>query len=83
MPPTAFEVDSMRPVPLGIGGEAVVLDPSVRFRIPPGTVPVRISPRHPGTMLSAMQLDHPVDGLSALIASGRPPTSRQLPGERP
>jgi len=29
-----------------------------------------------------MQPDHPVDGLSALIASGRPPTSPQLPDER-
>ena len=46
-----FQVDSTRPVPLGIDGEAVVLDPPIRFRIRPGTLRVRISPdtpvRHP------------------------------------
>jgi diacylglycerol kinase family enzyme len=46
-----FQVDSTRPVPLGIDGEAVVLDHPIRFRIRPGTLRVRISPdtpvRHP------------------------------------
>ena len=76
---TTFEIDSMRPVPLGIDGEAVVLDPPVRFRIRPGTLRVRISPRHPGASPSAMEPDHVVDGLGALIAiaSGRLPTSGQ------
>jgi hypothetical protein len=72
-----FEVASTRPVPLGIDGEAVVLDPPVRFRTRPGTLRVRISPRHPGASPSAMQPDRFVDGLGALvaIASGRLPTS--------
>ena len=60
---TTFEINSMRPVPLGIDGEAVVLDPPVRFRIRPGTLRVRISPRHPGASPSAMEPDHVVDGL--------------------
>jgi len=45
-----------------------MLDPPVRFRIRPRTLRVRISPRHPGASPSAMQPDHVVDGLGALIA---------------
>ena len=76
---TDFEVGSTRPVPLGIDGEAVMLDPPVRFRIRSGALRVRISPRHPGASPSAMQPDHVADGLGALvaIASGRLPTSEQ------
>ena len=76
---TDFEVASTRPVPLGIDGEAFMLDPPVRFRIRPRTLRVRISPRHPGASPSAMQPDHIADGLGALIAiaSGRPPISEQ------
>jgi diacylglycerol kinase family enzyme len=82
---TTFEVASTRPVPLGIDGEAVVLDPPVRFRIRPRTLRVRISPRHPGASPSAMQPDHVVDGLGALIAiaSGRLPTRKQTAGDPP
>jgi len=69
-------------VPLGLGGDAVVLDPPVRFRIRPGMLRVRISARRTGTTPSAMPPDHLVDGLGAVIVSGRPPTSRQLPGDR-
>ena len=74
---TTFEVASTRPVPLGIDGEAFVLDPPVRFRIRPRTLRVRISPRHPGASPSAMQPDHLVDGVGALIAiaSGRLPAT--------
>jgi diacylglycerol kinase family enzyme len=77
-----FAVDSARPVPLGIDGEAFVLDPPVRFRIRPGTLRVRISPRHPGASPSAMQPDRFLDGVGTLltIAAGRLPTSAQAPG---
>ena len=80
---TDFEVDSTRPVPLGIDGEAVMLDPPVRFRIRPGTLRVRISPRHPGASPSALQPDHIADGLGALvaIASGRLPPASNLPDD--
>lgn len=73
-----FEVDSARPVPLGIDGEATVLDPPVRFRIRPRTLRVRISPRHPGASPSAMEPERVGDGLKALfaIAGGRFPTGR-------
>jgi len=70
-----FEVDSALPVALGIDGEAVVLDPPVRFRIRPRTLRVRISPRHPGASPSTLQPDRVLDGLRALvsIAAGRLP----------
>jgi diacylglycerol kinase family enzyme len=71
-----FEVNSAHPVPLGIDGEAVVLEPPVRFRIRPRTLRVRISPRHPGASPSAMEPDRLGDSVHALaaIAAGRLPT---------
>ncbi|HEY0815198.1 MAG TPA: diacylglycerol kinase family protein [Pseudonocardia sp.] len=75
-----FEVNSANPVPLGIDGEAVVLEPPVYFRIRPGTLRVRISPRHPGASPSAMEPDRLGDSLRALaaIAAGRLPPARAL-----
>ena len=45
---TSFEVRSAGPVEVGIDGEALLLDPPIRFRILPGAVRVRIPPRAPG-----------------------------------
>src|SRR5581483_1487652 len=77
-----FEVDSSQPVPLGIDGEAAVLDPPVHFRIHPRSLRVRISPRHPGMSPSAIQPEHFGEGLVALatIAAGRQPTSQSDAG---
>jgi diacylglycerol kinase family enzyme len=71
-----FEVFSARPIPLGIDGEAVVLEPPVQFRIRPHALRVRISPRHPGASPSAIEPENVGDGLRALatIAAGRLPT---------
>jgi diacylglycerol kinase family enzyme len=76
----AFQIDSAHPVPLGIDGEAVVLDPPIRFRIRPGALRVRIAPQHPGASPSAMQPDRVADGFRALatIAAGRVPTTEVL-----
>ena len=49
-----FEVDSERPVPAGIDGEALVLDPPLNFRVRPGVLRVRIARQHPGASPSAM-----------------------------
>ena len=72
---SAFQVDSAQPVPLGIDGEAVVLDPPIRFRIRSRVLRVRIAPQHPGVSPSAMQPDHARDGFRVLaaIAAGRNP----------
>ena len=43
-----FEVDADGPVAAGIDGEALKVDPPLRFRIRPGVLRVRIAPAHPG-----------------------------------
>ncbi|HET7444882.1 MAG TPA: diacylglycerol kinase family protein [Solirubrobacterales bacterium] len=48
-----FEIDADGPVPLGVDGESLTLEPPLRFRIRPKTLRVRISHRHPGASPSA------------------------------
>ncbi|HEX5910797.1 MAG TPA: diacylglycerol kinase family protein [Thermoleophilaceae bacterium] len=68
-----FEVDAAGPVAAGVDGEALTLDPPLRFRIRPGVLRVRISRRHPGASPSAIAPEGLGDGLAALarIARGR------------
>ncbi|MDP9228311.1 MAG: diacylglycerol kinase, partial [Actinomycetota bacterium] len=74
----SFEVDAEGPVPAGIDGEAVQLEPPLRFRIRPGVLTVRIARRHPGASPSAGAPDGVWDGVRALgrIAVGRDPAGR-------
>jgi diacylglycerol kinase family enzyme len=44
----AFVIDSDRPVPAGVDGEALTLEPPLRFATRPGALRVRLSPHHPG-----------------------------------
>lgn len=69
----SFEVDSGSPVAAGIDGEAVVIEPPLRFRSMPGALRVRIARNHPGASPSAGLPEHPGAGLRALarIAAGR------------
>jgi diacylglycerol kinase family enzyme len=48
-----LEVSAPAPVHAGIDGEAVDLDPPLRFASRPASLRVRISPRHPGASPSA------------------------------
>jgi diacylglycerol kinase family enzyme len=48
-----FEVDADRPVPAGIDGEALKLEPPLRFQIRPAVLRVRIARKHPGASPSA------------------------------
>jgi diacylglycerol kinase family enzyme len=68
-----FEVSSEKPVPAGIDGEAVVLDPPVRFRTRPAALRVRIASAHPGASPSAMLPDSPWQAIRSLagFVSGR------------
>jgi hypothetical protein len=50
----AFELDAEAPVPAGADGEAVTLDPPLRFTIRHEALRVRISRRHPGLSPSAL-----------------------------
>jgi len=71
-----FTVDSDAPVPVGVDGEALVMDPPLVFRSRPGALRVRIARAHPGASPSS---DAPVNASAALVAliriiGGRPGT---------
>jgi diacylglycerol kinase family enzyme len=74
-----FEVRAEHPVPAGIDGEAVTLDPPLRFRIRPGALRVRISRAHPGASPSAAVPETVWGGLRELarIAAGRTTTTKE------
>ena len=80
-----FRVDADGPVPVGIDGEAAVLEPPALFRSRPAALQVRIAARHPGASPSAIE---PVGALRALralagIAAGRDPRRPPPPVHRP
>jgi diacylglycerol kinase family enzyme len=62
-----FTIESDRPVPAGIDGEAVQLDPPLRFRIRPHALRVRIARDHPGASWSTNVPSSPVATLGELI----------------
>ncbi|MFL5868763.1 MAG: diacylglycerol/lipid kinase family protein [Thermoleophilaceae bacterium] len=68
-----FEVESDHPVPAGVDGEALKLDPPLRFRIRPGVLSVRIARRHPGASPSAFAPEGVGEGVVVLarLAAGR------------
>jgi hypothetical protein len=59
-------VGSDRPVPIGMDGETLLLDPPLRFRIRPRALRVRIAPTHPGASPSAAEPDGAVAAVRAL-----------------
>jgi diacylglycerol kinase family enzyme len=73
---TNFEVRAAAPVEVGIDGEAVLLDPPIRFRIQPGALRVRIPLQAPGYSPAAAV---PTPGWATVTAlwqtaAGRPVT---------
>ena len=70
-----FEVAADEPVPAGIDGEAVMLEPPLRFRIRPGVLRVRIAAGHPGASPSALMPERASQAMLALwdVAVGRAP----------
>jgi diacylglycerol kinase family enzyme len=71
---TSFEVRSGQPVEIGIDGEAMLLDPPIRFQVLPGALRVRIPPHAPGYSPAAAA---PTPGWSTVTAllrvvAGRP-----------
>jgi diacylglycerol kinase family enzyme len=65
---SSFEVGSGRAVAAGIDGEAVRLDPPLRFRTRPGALRVRIAPQHPGASPSARM---PADAWKGILVLAR------------
>jgi diacylglycerol kinase family enzyme len=72
-----LEIDADEPVPIGIDGEAMVLDPPLRFRIRRGALRVRIAGNHPGASPSAELPGGPQAGLETLLRSR--PAANNLP----
>jgi diacylglycerol kinase family enzyme len=70
-----FEVRADGPVPTGIDGESVLLDPPLRFSVRPGALRVRIARRHPGASPSAAIPDSVPELARTLgrIAAGKAP----------
>ncbi len=68
-----FEVESTAPVPAGVDGEALVLEPPLRFAVHAAALRVRIAPQHPGASPAAGLPDGLLDGVRRLvvIAIGR------------
>ena len=62
-----LEVESDGPIPLGVDGEAMVLEPPLRFRIRPKALRVRIARSHPGASPSADVPRGPISALRELI----------------
>jgi diacylglycerol kinase family enzyme len=70
----SFALDSGQPVEIGIDGEAMVLDPPIRFRSLPGALRVRIPPQAPGYSPAAAAPPRGWSAITALLqtAGGRP-----------
>ena len=62
----SFEVSSDGPVAAGIDGEALKLEPPLRFRTRPRTLRVLIAPQHPGASPSADIPESPWDAIRAV-----------------
>jgi diacylglycerol kinase family enzyme len=73
---TSFEVRSGQPVEIGIDGEAMVLDPPIRFRTAPAALRVRIPAHAPGYSPAAAAPTPGWATVTALLqtAAGRPVT---------
>ena len=71
-----FDVEADHPLPAGIDGEKVVLEPPLHFHIRPGVLQVRVARRHPGASPSAMVPEGMLAGVAELarIALGRDQT---------
>ena len=69
---TEFVVEGDGPIAAGIDGEAMKLDPPLRFRARPGALRARIARSHPGASPSAGLPEGPVAGIRSLarVAAG-------------
>jgi diacylglycerol kinase family enzyme len=82
-----FEIDAGASVPAGIDGEALRLDPPLRFRTRAGALRVRIAPHHPGASPSALEPDkawQTVQTLASFVWHGVPadPVTDPMVSER-
>ena len=79
---SVFEIDAEGPVPAGIDGEAVQLEPPLRLRARPRALRVRGAPGHPGASPSALEPEKPWQVVLELVRFalyGGPTDLQQLP----
>jgi hypothetical protein len=71
----AFEVEAQGKVAAGLDGEALVLDPPLRFRVRPAALRCRIARHHPGASPAALTPERAWGAITALvgIAAGHDP----------
>ncbi len=71
----SFEIAAQAPVPAGVDGEALVIDPPLRFRVRPAVLRCRIARHHPGASPAALAPERAWTALRTLvgIAAGRDP----------
>jgi diacylglycerol kinase family enzyme len=77
-----FEIEAEGLVAAGIDGEAMQLEPPLRFRIRPAALRVRIAPHHPGASPSALEPDtawKTIAALGALALHGSPDSGDERP----
>ena len=72
---TSFQVRSGQPIEVGVDGEAMLLNPPIRFRIVPGALRVRIPPQAPGYSPAAAV---PTPGWATLTALWQTATGRPV-----
>jgi hypothetical protein len=74
----SFELEARQPVAAGIDGEAVRLEPPLRFSAHPAALRVRIARAHPGASPSALEPDGawPAARALASIAARRSATEK-------
>ncbi len=77
---TSFEIDAHANVPAGVDGEALVLEPPLRFRILPAAVRCRIARHHRGASPSTFAPDGAWAALRTLggIAAGHAPLDTRM-----
>jgi len=68
---STFVVESDSAVPAGVDGEALMLEPPLRFAIHPGALRVRIAPQHPGASPSAADPHGFIDAVRRLLRIAR------------
>jgi diacylglycerol kinase family enzyme len=68
-----LEIEADSPLPIGVDGESLLLEPPLRFRVRPRALRVRIARKHPGASPSADSPRGPLSALKALlgVAAGR------------
>ena len=76
-----FQIDATTPVPAGVDGEALMLDPPLSFAVRHHVLRVRIAPQHPGASPSAAQPANVREGLRMLVRmAGGARVDEVLPG---